>query len=184
LAVFELKSWANFSFTSVPSFKIIFAVGSAAGGTAGEVAGAGGAAWLVAGELCAAATELKHSSNITVLKEVNLHFMASVLSHRFGTGSRWEAEGLAVGEKLPASVLTRNLHLGLAAIYTRISLQTMLSLSQGCLVVYAKMFMDVAAPTLEARATTIPALAILMLYCARQTFPSGIPRVMGQFEFS
>src|SRR5713226_7061235 len=96
-------------------------------------------------------------------------FMLSPCSHRFGTGSRWEAEGLAVGEKLPASVLTRNLHLSLAAIYTRISLQTMLSLSQGCLVVYAKMFIDVAAPTLEARATTIPALAILMLYCARQT---------------
>src|SRR5260370_7074299 len=39
-------------------------------------------------------------------------FMLSPCSHTFRIGSRWEAEGLAVGEKLPASVLTRDLLLG------------------------------------------------------------------------
>src|SRR5258708_16314544 len=77
LAVFELKHWANFSFTSVPSFKTSFPDESVAGGTAGAVAGAGGAGWLVVGELCAAAMDPKHSINIAVLKKTDLHFIAS-----------------------------------------------------------------------------------------------------------
>src|SRR5260370_14371460 len=38
--------------------------------------------------------------------------MLSLCPHNFGLGIRWEDKGLAVGKKLPASVLTRDLLLG------------------------------------------------------------------------
>jgi len=58
--------------------------------TAGELWGAGGGAWLVVGELCAAAIEPKHSSNIALLKEADLHVIAS---RPLTQNSNWEHSG-------------------------------------------------------------------------------------------
>src|SRR5258708_5753673 len=72
-------------------------------------------------------------------------FMLSPCSHTFRIGSRWEAEGLAVGEKLPASSSYSRFTswLSIERYYTpQFPREQCLLFSQERFVVQAKIFLD------------------------------------------